>query len=246
MTIAGFAIMLGLLGQSPPAPPTCFPSDEAFHEWSHLYYQHPDPAKIVCAVFHYARSQMFQDRQGRMPQAYFFAAALRDHPGLVDALFESLGSTDARDAQAFGLNVLWILDTERSRDLISKAMREWGAGAPLDVAERILAAPRPEDLPNSPITRAGQIDDLWAAYEATGSKDLIRKVISIVHLREEGSGMDIVLGAAASWSLQSFAQEDARVRDVIREASGSATGATKSALEEILGNTAPEGGGGRR
>ncbi len=53
----------------------------------------------------------------------------------------------------------------------------------------------------SPISSSKVLDDLWGYYRTSKDPKAVERIISVLHLNEDGHGMEIVVGGAARWSL---------------------------------------------
>ena len=74
-----------------------------------------------------------------------------------------------------------------------------------------------EKILETPITDAKVLDDLWGYYNTSKNEKAIQRVISILHWQEDGHGMEIVLGGAASWSLAQNAFNDKAVYSICKK-----------------------------
>ena len=98
------------------------------------------------------------------------------------------------------------------------------------------------DLPTEPLQvriddpKLGprDLDCLWTSFSATGDKAPILKLISLMRLKKEGSGIEIIIGGAAEWSLGSNARVHKKVLDICREELKNSKGLTREFLENIV------------
>jgi len=77
------------------------------------------------------------------------------------------------------------------------------------------------------------LDYLWAQFSATGSKEPIKKIISVLN-RQATTPDDHLLSATAEWSLRAMAGEHKEAYEIIQEESMTATKELKEKLDSIL------------
>ena len=229
--------LLGMLLLFVPAAESAgvnsFDSEEQFSEWVTSYYLAPQPERLSSAIRYYADSALYEKQNTRMLMATFFASLFRQDAGLLRKAYEDIAQGGSENAKIFFLNVLWVVDTEDSRAFLAKARTAWTA----EPVQRILVrmeGHRPNDLLEVPVDSPAVLDQLWAMFMATGDAAPVRRIISVVHLLEEGHGAEIMVGGAARWALTSNARQHKRVYDICRQELQRSEGTTKSLLEQIL------------
>lgn len=230
-------ILLGMLMLLVPAAESArvnsFNSEEQLNAWVTSYYLAPQPERVSSAIRYYAGSALYQKQNARMVMTVFFASLLQQDTSLLRQAYDEVDQHGSEDAQVFFLNVLWVVDTKESRLLLAKAKTSWTA----ELVQRILTQMkdhRPDNLLEDPVDSPAELDSLWAMFMATGDATPVRKIISVLHLLEEGRGQEIVLGSAAKWSLTSNARQHKRVYEICQQELRGSKGATKSLLEQIL------------
>lgn len=210
-----------------------FDSEEQFSEWVTYYYLAPQPERVSSAIRYYAGSALYEKQNTRILMAPFFASLLQQDAGLLRQAYDDVGQDGSEDAQIFFLNVLWLVDTEESRALLAKARTDWTA----EPLQRVLArmeGHRPDHLLEDPVDSPADLDRLWVMFMATGDAAPVRKIISVLHLLEEGHGEEIIVGGAARWSLTSNARQHKRVYEICQQELRGTEGTTKSLLEQVL------------
>ena len=78
-----------------------------------------------------------------------------------------------------------------------------------------------------------ELDYLWAQFSATGSKEPIKKIISVLN-SQATTPDDHLLSATAEWSLRAMAREHKEAYEIIQEESMTATKELKEKLDSIL------------
>lgn len=91
-----------------------------------------------------------------------------------------------------------------------------------------------KNLLNRPIDDAKVLDDLWVDYMEHRDDLPIRRIITVLHLAEEGSGMAMVIGSAARWSLGSQMQQIPEVLQICEKLIPGESGTTRTILEELV------------
>ena len=99
---------------------------------------------------------------------------------------------------------------------------------------RLFGSEETRDLFKQPITDAKQLDDLWQYYFETHDEIAVRRIISLLPWRKDGSGMQIVLGGAADWSLHSNAYQHDDVYSICQKMLSNGDEKTKALLIELL------------
>lgn len=226
------------------AGPPCFSSQSEMTNWMMAYYARPNPEKLSCALTYYADSSLYDDGGTRMPLVHFYAALAEKDPRLLHRIYDSLGVASER-AHLMGLHIFWMVNTEDSRALLERARKAW-TGEEVERAGSRMIEIRPTGILERPLDNPTVIDNLWAVFYATGDDRPVRRIVSVVHLAQDGSEEDKRVGEAARTSLIGSAARHQRVRDVLSSMAAAQTGTSKMTLEEILAraraNPAKSGG----
>ncbi len=90
------------------------------------------------------------------------------------------------------------------------------------------------DLYTTEISNPGVLDMLWASFFATGDVLPIQRIISVLHLRKDGHGEEIIVGGAAEWSLRSNVTQHPKVLWICKQELTKSEGLTKTLLEDVL------------
>ena len=98
----------------------------------------------------------------------------------------------------------------------------------------LVSSTKLRNLLRTPINDAKILDDLWLYYFETHNLIVINRIISVLHWVKDGSGMQIVVGGAAKWSLTSNAKQHSEIFDYLVKEIQTSFGITKSLLEEII------------
>ncbi|MGH9867451.1 MAG: hypothetical protein ACREAA_04700 [Candidatus Polarisedimenticolia bacterium] len=230
-TRASFHLSAPAEGEIEPLS-TCFPGDEALERWMMSYYLTPVPGKLSCALAYYAGTAEAK-ANSPLPFAHFYAALIGDDADALGRLFDQLGPQGDPMARVVTLHVFRLSGSPRGPELLGRGCKEWST---LEVDRLCAAMSRDPRTPllEEPLQTPDVLDSLWARFAATGDPAFVRRIASIAHMKEDGHGLDIVMGGAACWSLTSMAGRHPRVRETLEEMAGQAQGTQKAALEKIL------------
>lgn len=216
---------------------SCEYTDESFSQWMMGYFRAPEPNKLGCSLSYYANSALFEmHHDGRMPAAHFYAYALKEEE--MVSVFEKLAAESTLNEQMFLLHVLWIKNSRKSKELLEKASMVWPDPLITDMVKR-MGSSTPRNLMQEQPDSAVALDNLWAVFFATGNADAVRQISKVLPLKH-GSGMEIIIGGAASWSLIANARTYPEVKAIIKQLLKNAQGEEKVILEEVLENAASE------
>ncbi|MFQ5898165.1 MAG: hypothetical protein ACE5JN_07955 [Candidatus Methylomirabilia bacterium] len=186
----------------------------------------------MVALKYYTSSSLFERKSARMPSAHFYAVLMREKGHLLQTLVNSFSDARSRNSRAFALYVLWLVDTNESRQLLGEAPKRWNESDLKTVATGLLGR-RPKNVLNSPVSSPRDLDLLWATFFATGDSAVVEKITSVVDLAEDGHGRELLLGAAARWSLRSNARQHPRVLEIVGVLARESRGRTAQLLNEI-------------
>lgn len=211
-----------------------FSSVDDFDKWITYYYINPEPQKIPSAIKFYSDFSLYDKENTRLSTAAFFAALFKKDNELMKKSFDDISTTGSENAKSALLNALYLVNSEESKALIKKAGAEWKSESLKKAIEKTTSSSAP-DIFAEPVRDAERLDMLWGTFLATGDKEPVRKIISALHLSEDGHGLEIaIVGGAAKWSLTSNALQHKIVYQVCKEELAKSEGATKRILEEII------------
>lgn len=208
--------------------------DQNFVEWSANFYKHPEMERVVPSLHYYCNSGLSGDPKYRALTSHFYAALLRSDPPMADKLFDSVQSGASDRVKSFVLNTLWLVNTDHSRELLNRAKNSWTLS---DNNKRTIDQSliyRPQWPLDTPITSTDSIDLLWSIFSATGDERVVKKIISVLHFAEDGSGKELLIGGGARWSLKSQMGGHPRVVEIVKSEFESADERTRPILGELL------------
>ena len=119
---------------------------------------------------------------------------------------------------------------------LREALRRCGSAA----CNRVLGT-NPSALEQPAQLDPGGLDDLWAAFFATGDTKYVKEIIEVLPWSEvRGDVNRLLTGGAARWSLASNAYQHGRVLALCQEVVSTFRGPTRRILEEIISQARAE------
>lgn len=207
-----------------------FDSTDSLGSWLTYYYLDPEPSRVPEALVYYSDSELHEMNSPgfRFVFAQFFAAAIREHPGIQRQLVDSLAA-GSQAAKLMGARALYLVDTDGARQLLVRAKDLWQNDTVNSEIERLVAEP-PPDLLNGEITSPPMIDMLWARFYASGHAQPVEKIAKHV-----GDAISMgTVGGYARWTLISNIRQHDRVREIVEHLIETAGETHKGYLEEVL------------
>lgn len=197
--IGALALVAGL------AAAPAFGSPEELRDWLTYYYLKPSPERTLASIplmdeqLHKATGRSLADQVARAGMRTFYAKVFAQNDAVVDDLGRRLRSF-SKNQQAF----------------LREALRRCGTAACQHVLSPTGGAVGGPVEPTA-------VDDLWAAFAATGDERYVRSVIA-----------GVLAGSIETRSLESNAYQHARALAVCEAVAGESEGMHKSLLEAIV------------
>jgi len=119
-------IVLMLLLFSTGSASACFKSSLDRGKWMIGYYKNPEPKKLYCSMVYYADKMQNRHENSWLASAEFYVAILEKDAALLNALYSSVDSNDSQLTKYLMLNILWLIDSDASLELLEKAKSKWG------------------------------------------------------------------------------------------------------------------------
>lgn len=196
-------VVLAAVATAPPS----FESMEQLRDWLTYYYLAPRPELILPSIalmeeqLHKATGRSLGDQVARGGMRTFYAEVFAQN----DAVVVDLG----RRFRKFG---------KGQRAFLREALRRCGTPACQRLAQ-------PSGVGGAaamePVSRT--VDDLWAAFSATGKEEYVRQVIG-----------EVVAGRTTPLSLESAAYQHARALATCERAAAELDGAAREKLLDIV------------
>jgi len=233
-------LFLILFAQSTLAQ-SCPDTVESFSKWMTFYYQQPDSKNISCTLQYYADSKLFSEyKNSRMPTANFYAETLLAKPELIEELISKLNKNGSANAKIFALHVFWVMPDDMAQVYLTKVQKLWEEEKIKIILEK-MSGNRPRyPLKDGPVT-SGDLDNLWAIYFASGNKQAIQQIASVLHLLEDGHGIDIAIGGAARWSLESNSKYHKDILGILEKMAKKESGIQREMLIKMVKKVSANG-----
>jgi hypothetical protein len=216
---------------SSTAGPPAFVSTGELQRWLTYYYRQPRPELVLAAL---TALETELPRHGSTLEAQAGRGGMRSFFGLV--LAKSPAAVVAIESHPFAPGTRRFLAEALRRcgtDACAEALVHWGE----DAGRPVL------DVRTAPLDSRAAIDDLWAAYSATGDRAYVERVITALpedaDARASSSGPEITalaVRASAQRSLTSIAAADADVLALCEEVAVTpgTPAARRAVLEDIV------------
>jgi|GEM_PF-1036761 hypothetical protein len=219
-----------------------FKADQDFAIWMTTYYLHPKPELVQDSINYFSNSKIAFSNS-HIPTCCFWAALFRKDSALMKKCFEYFDSNGNDRTRSLFVEILALTMTPESKQLTMEAKKKWFSNE-LPAVEKAISDMM---IPSSPLEirdqlRVGSRDEdcLWAEFFATGDQEIIKKFISVLHLAKDGHGMQLVVGAAAEWSLTSNAVQHEKVLAICKDELKSTQGITHDKLSAIIAKAMEE------
>ena len=214
-----------------------FSTDDEFNDFFTYYYLNPQPQKIIPFINYYVSSELYNKVNSRMIVAHFAAYTLRGEDYMLEELFKEQNDNGDVSAKIFTLHIFWVADTDRAKELLSKAETSWKNSLVQETIQKFKEWGTYNVLLKTP-TNPGDIDNLWGIFMATGNPKAIKQIMTVLPLKKsaekEKNLNKLILSGSAEWSLTANAKQHEKVCDIIKDEAKNATGITKQILEEII------------
>jgi hypothetical protein len=188
--------------------PPSFESPEELRDWLTYYYLKPRPELILPSIrlmeeqLHKATGRSLGDQVARGGMRTFYAEVFAQNDLVVDDL--------GRRFRNFG---------KGQRAFLLEALRRCPTAACQRVRRQSAPAGSAASAEVGPLT----VDDLWAAFAATGKEEYVRQVIG-----------EVVAGKVSPRSLEGNAYQHSRALAVCEKAAAELGGPAREKLQEIV------------
>lgn len=214
-----------------------FSSGKEFEKWLIFYYLSPEEDEIYPAINYYCNNpQIFHKANTVWPIRAFFVGATEGNDEMLDELYETINANGSEKEKAFFLDMLWLMKPQTSSRFYNKVSEEWKEKLFQDILIETKKW-KHYDILELPIDSGTSLDVLWTYFFATGNEEAVKRIISVLHLQEDGNQIGIAIGGAANWSLTANTKTHKKVFEICKSEMVEQEGATKRLLEKIVENT---------
>ena len=238
LEMVAVVILLGLLASAGLAGEQDYSVDDIF-QFKTYYYLHPEPEKLGAMLHSYLNLETFTDggldEHGEYVVSYFFGRAARSEPVVVSEYIKIFKEGNHKQ-RLFILNVLQLCGNKETKHFFETNLR---AGRFSREESYIIQAlrdgiPIKFDPVAEPVTNPGDLDFLWTEFTVTGSEEVIKRIVSVLHLAQDGKGSDKLVGGAARWMLAVQCRAHERVLEICQEELPKSTGTTGEILQRVV------------
>ena len=204
------------------------------------YYLRPAPEKLPTMLKDFLALGWFADDKRldatqEYQYAYFFARASESDPNIVEN-YMSFFESGTHEQRGFILRILELCGNENTKYFFETNLRmgRFSQEQPyitqaLEEGFHLKFDPTVEQIRN-----ASDLDFLWTEFMITGSKEVVKRIVSILHRAKNGEGPEITIGSAAKWSLAANCRIHERVLDTCWKELSKSNTQTKKMLQRII------------
>jgi hypothetical protein len=199
--------------------PMPFPSMIAVSDWMTRYYQAPQPQRLPEAVAALRVGGAFDDPVRFTAMVGFFAGVLETDATAFRRLSAGLRAAPTNQQKFVALAVA-LSGRHDWRERLTHL--KWALGGDQPAINQLLEFTTPLHVLHLPLDRPEVLDMQWAYFMATGKREPVERVISVVSgtlQRDDVARM--MIGYAAKWSLAANAGAHPKVLEVCRSAAAS-------------------------
>ncbi len=215
-------------------------NSDDFQKFSTYYYLNPKPQRLPNALENFFKLEIFSDEQicdehCRDITSYFFARAAGSNKNVIEK-YKLLFENGTHEERGFLLKVFQLCGDENVKIFLESKLKEKAFAGEKEQIELILKEGIliKFDPVTEPINEAGDLDFLWAEFMVTGNDEAIKRIISVLHFLEDGTGMEIALGGATRWSLDSNCRQHKKVLEICKMEWPKLGWPAKKILREII------------
>lgn len=232
------AILLVLLASVGLAGEPDYSIDDIF-QFKTYYYLHPEPERLGAMLHSYLNLEIFTDgsldEHDEYVVSYFFGRTARSEPVVVSEYINFFKEGNHKQ-RLFILKILQLCGNEETKHFFETNLR---AGRFSMEESHIIQALRDGigtkfDPVVEPITSPADLDFLWMEFEATGSEEVVKHIIAVLHLAQDGRGLETLIGSRTKSSLACNCRKHKRVLEICRKELSNAKGVTREILQKIV------------
>jgi hypothetical protein len=210
-------------------------ADEKPHrlsQWLTYYYKNPHTDQDIEKIKEIFEIGMFTTANSG-PLVMFLAEFFRQNEKRL-ALWEKRLHQIPQQDDYYLLHALWQANLPATLNIVE----QWPDKNALQAVESYMKEP-PIQLGTIDIDSPATLDMLWASFFASGSRDYVERIISVLDRPTEGGDKqtrlnNILLVGAAKWSLSSNAVQHEQVFDICQGFTQSDNLAIRQSITEVL------------
>ncbi len=210
-----------------------FNSGEQFATWLTHYYLHPEPERTTRAIEFISTTKDF--RNSIAITAVFFSTILKEDKNLLKTTYDQISKANNQKTRYILLNILGVLKTPESKELLQKAQKEWDPKIYGEFIKKRFEVPA-LDLENMPVRSVLDLEMLWAIFFVTGKDWPVKRVISTLDKKvaDPKLKVSVSVGADAETSLHIHIKNHPRVCEIVKSELKKSSKNIKPLLDPIV------------
>ena len=210
-----------------------FETMDEVSEWPHHYYKSLDIESVAPAIRALFKYKIF-DKDSTIPFTIAFLSTIFDeNQDMLEGWMAELKNLDSRERQ-----FLWIAidlsNKPKGQELLKKIREKETEEDNKKFIDTLLTS-LGKDILLIKIDSAAVLDMLWGKFFASGDKQCVRRIISVLSwVKDNEKTEKFFIGEAAQWSLTSNASRHRLVLEVCLEELKTQPDEVKEILREIV------------
>ena len=221
-----------LSGAAPTKKKPEFASAEHILRWINGYRLKPDPAKLPAAVKAMSEHGVFRDMDAAGIYVGFMAGVLNTNPKRAEDLIAKMYPMPPEDQVAI-VRAIAFSDLPDWKDLMLKFAERMPARKAL--IDRFVYGKQPTLRQMELDAGTTPLDTLWGFYFATGSREPILRIISVLAWAKDQNNVErLTIGSMAKLSLATNASRDKELLDTLKFSLNHENKETRIVLQEVV------------
>ncbi len=187
---------------------------EQVNDWVMHYYEKPQPDTVPSEFIRIGKLGFLDRQDSQFVFITFLSELMNRNPDRIETWVNKLQEFSQPQKRLLWAAV-WQSRTDQGIALLKKLSETLSGDDKEYVLQLLSQSTVPFD--KKPIESPGALDLLWACFFASGDERYVNRVIDALKL-EEGHGNDILIGAAARFSLAANARTHPKVLQICQEA----------------------------
>ena len=209
-----------------------FASSEDILRWINNYRVKPDPGKLPAAVKAMSEHGVFRDMDAAGIYVGFMAGVLNTNPKRAEALIAKMYPMPPEDQVAI-VRAIAFCDLPDWKDLMLKFAERMPARKAL--IDRFVYGKQPTLRQMELDAGTTPLDTLWGFYFATGSREPILRIISVLAWAKDQNNVErLTIGSMAKLSLATNASRDKELLDTLKSSLNHENKETRAVLQEVV------------
>jgi hypothetical protein len=219
-------------GPAPNKKKPQFASSEDVLRWINNYRLKPDPGKLPAAVKAMSEHGVFRDMDAAGIYVGFMAGVLNTNPKRAEALISKMYPMPPEDQVAI-VRAIAFCDLPDWKDLMLKFAERMPARKAL--IDRFVYGKQPTLRQMELDAGTTPLDTLWGFYFATGSREPILRIISVLAWAKDQNNVErLTIGSMAKLSLATNASRDKELLDTLKSSLNHENKETRIVLQEVV------------